>query len=89
MHRFVCYILCSVLAVTGTQALSDDGPPDCENSYVTDGKKDYDDIATLFFPGSVVTSPGNFNYRSANLTKNSWVDRLMDHLKAFTVAVCS
>ena len=47
----------AVLQVADGQALSPGGPPRCAQTYIADGKTDYNDIANKFFPEATVADP--------------------------------
>lgn len=52
--------LCCLTVITGVTALTNWSAPDCQESWVADGVKDYDAIAQMFFPEAEY---GGFNYR--------------------------
>lgn len=63
--KFLVCVLCFAVAVSSTRALTSWDPPACQNSYIADGNKSYEDIANIFFPNAVINkgTPLAFNYR--------------------------
>ncbi|BDA43719.1 hypothetical protein COCOBI_04-7340 [Coccomyxa sp. Obi] len=63
MNRLACCLLCLSIVVTTTQTLTPGGPPECQNTYISNGTMEYDQIAALFFPATRNTYNGvDFSY---------------------------
>ncbi len=71
----LCCALCFLLSlITDTGALSFWGPPDCARSWISDGVKDYNEIAKMFFPEA--NMPGrDYNYRCVQCLLVFWSSR--------------